>query len=295
MSVEGTSARTARPCANCGEPLGGPYCSHCGQADMALDVPFRRVVGELLAELFNADSRVWRTGRTLLLRPGLLTAEYNAGRRARYLPPLRVYMLSSLLFFFVVATARVQLLQVQFTEEDAAAILAAGPPDPAAQNSATQAAGESATATDLKAEFLRRLVRMARDPERLNQFWLRIWAWTMFALLPVFALLLRLFFRRVTPWYVRHLVFSLHLHAFAFLIFAVPILVANLLPDDRQRSAALLSAFGVICLYGVLATRRVYGLPWGGTLLRLAGVGFVYLLVASAFLLASAAAAVWFA
>jgi hypothetical protein len=293
--VEGTPTRTARPCPNCGEPLGGPFCGQCGQADTALDVPFRRVVSELLAELLNADSRVWRTGRTLLFRPGLLTAEYNAGRRARYLPPLRVYMLSSLLFFFVVATARVQLLQVQFTEDDAAPSVAARTPGTAAGNSAAQAAGESAIANDLTAEFLRRLARMARDPERLNQFWLRIWAWTMFALLPVFALVLRLFFRRATPWYVRHLVFSLHLHAFAFLIFAVPILVANLLPDDRQRSAAVLSAFGVICLYGVLATRRVYGLSWGGTLLRLAGVGFVYLLVASIFLLASAAAAVWFA
>src|SRR5690606_3333800 len=110
-NVEGTPTRTARPCPNCGEPLGGPFCGQCGQADTALDVPFRRVVSELLAELLNADSRVWRTGRTLLFRPGLLTAEYNAGRRARYLPPLRVYMLSSLLFFFVVATARVQLLQ----------------------------------------------------------------------------------------------------------------------------------------------------------------------------------------
>src|SRR5690606_37264593 len=87
---------------------GGPFCGQCGQADTALDVPFRRIVGELLAELFNADSRAWRTARTLLLRPGLLTAAYNAGRRARYLPPLRVYMLSSLLVFFVVATRGVR-------------------------------------------------------------------------------------------------------------------------------------------------------------------------------------------
>lgn len=295
MNVEGTSARTARSCPNCGEPLGGAYCSHCGQADTALDIPFRRAVGEFLAQLLDADSRAWRTARTLVLRPGLLTAEYNAGRRARYLPPLRVYMLSSLLFFFVVATARVQLVQVQFTEKEAAAMGAAGAPDAAAEDPATQAAGGPATATDLRGEFYRRLVRVAQDPERLNQFWLRIWAWTMFALLPVFALLMRLFFRRVTPWYVRHLVFSIHLHAFAFLIFVVPILLANLLANDSQRAAAAMGAFGAIFLYGVLATRRVYGLSWGGTLLRLAGVGSVYLLVAIAFLLASFAAAVWFA
>lgn len=293
--MERTPARTARPCPNCGEPLAGPFCGQCGQADTALDVPFRRIVGELLAELFDVDSRAWRTARTLLLRPGLLTAEYNAGRRARYLSPLRVYMLSSVLFFFVVATARVQLLQVQFTEEDAAVIVAGGTSGAAAENPDAQAAGEPAIADGLAAEFFRRLARMAQDPERLNQFWLRIWAWTMFALLPVFALLMRLFFRRATPWYARHLVFSLHLHAFAFLIFVVPILIANLLPDDRQRAAAAMGAFGVVFLYGVFATRRVYGLSWGGTLLRLAGVGSAYLLVAIVFLLASAAAAVWFA
>lgn len=276
----------ARACHNCGAPLGGRFCAQCGQEHVALDVPLRRVVGEVFAELFDVDSRVWRTLRALLLRPGLLTAEYNAGRRARYLPPLRVYMLSSLIFFFVVATAPVTLVQVGVTEDELEAV---------EQDVATAAGpGDTASAAGSRAELPVRLGRAMQDPERFNRLWLRMWAWTMFALLPVFALLMQTFFRRAAPWYVRSLVFSLHIHAFAFLILALPIALSHLL-EERQRAPVALAAFGIIALQFVLATRRAYGLPWPGTLLRLAGAGMTYAFVAAVFMAASVLAVIWFA
>ena len=89
-------------CPNCGAALTGPYCAACGQHahDSA------RTVGVLFHDalhvLTHADNRFWRTLYTLLLRPGRLTQEYFAERRARYLPPVRVYLILSLLFFALV-------------------------------------------------------------------------------------------------------------------------------------------------------------------------------------------------
>jgi len=91
----------ALPCANCGTPLTGPYCTHCGQRDE----PHVHTVSHFAAEAFesitHADSRLWRTLWFLLAKPGRLTVEFFAGKRVSYLPPFRLYLVISLLFFLV--------------------------------------------------------------------------------------------------------------------------------------------------------------------------------------------------
>jgi hypothetical protein len=89
------------PCANCGILLHGQYCSSCGQRARERMITFWELVrdaGDLLASL---DSRLWRTLGLLLFRPGRLTLDYLQGRRARYVAPLRLFIASSLIFFFV--------------------------------------------------------------------------------------------------------------------------------------------------------------------------------------------------
>jgi hypothetical protein len=90
-------------CRNCGEALLGPYCSHCGQNEGRGDFSFGDVAGELLDEVFSWDSRLWRTLVPLVFRPGFLTAEFIAGRRARYMPPFRLYLIISFVLFLVVS------------------------------------------------------------------------------------------------------------------------------------------------------------------------------------------------
>ena len=86
-------------CANCDAPLSGPYCSQCGQHvhDSA------RTLGALLHDgwhvLTHLDGRFWGTMGLLLARPGRLTVEYFAARRARYVPPVRLYLVLSIVVF----------------------------------------------------------------------------------------------------------------------------------------------------------------------------------------------------
>lgn len=93
----------AARCLNCGAALAGRYCSACGQRDDRHVHSLGHFLAEAFEGLTHADSRVWKTLWPLLVRPGFLTREFFAGRRQRYLPPFRLYIVVSLLFFLVLA------------------------------------------------------------------------------------------------------------------------------------------------------------------------------------------------
>jgi hypothetical protein len=94
-AVEGASV-----CASCGQPLEGRYCSSCGE--QALD-PSKLTVWHFLTrtvihELFNFDGKIWRTLGLLLFRPGFLALEYAAGRRRPYVNPLRILIVTIIVY-----------------------------------------------------------------------------------------------------------------------------------------------------------------------------------------------------
>jgi hypothetical protein len=98
-----------RACANCGAALGGEFCAACGQRNE----PHVHTLGHFASEAFesvtHADSRLWRTLGYLLVKPGHLSREFFDGRRARYLPPFRLYLVISLLFFVIAGTSGMKI------------------------------------------------------------------------------------------------------------------------------------------------------------------------------------------
>ncbi|MCB1693312.1 MAG: DUF3667 domain-containing protein [Pseudomonadales bacterium] len=93
----------AGTCPNCHATLYGRWCFACGQSQKPIDRFFFTLVAEAFDDVFSFDSRTARTLFALLFRPGFLTVEYFAGRRARYVPPLRLYLIASVVFFFVLS------------------------------------------------------------------------------------------------------------------------------------------------------------------------------------------------
>ena len=89
-------------CGNCGAPLHGPFCAQCGQQRRGLDMPVGTFVASAFAGLASFDSRFWRTVLPLVGRPGFLTRELIEGRRVRYVPPMRLYLFVSFVFFLTV-------------------------------------------------------------------------------------------------------------------------------------------------------------------------------------------------
>jgi hypothetical protein len=89
-------------CENCGTQLQGHWCAQCGQPAIDYRRSFRHVIADLLNEFLNWDSKFFATIGLLVVRPWKLTNEFLAGHRVRYVHPLRLYLLASILFFFAV-------------------------------------------------------------------------------------------------------------------------------------------------------------------------------------------------
>lgn len=89
------------PCSNCGTVGSERFCPVCGQLAADFHRPVWTLVGEGLADSFSLDGRIARTLPALMFRPGHVTRSYLDGKRARYVPPFRLFLLCSLLFFAV--------------------------------------------------------------------------------------------------------------------------------------------------------------------------------------------------
>lgn len=87
-------------CENCATPLKGGFCHECGQS---AHNPLRHAghaIEEVFESFWHLDGRIFRTLRSLW-SPGQLAISYLAGHRAPYVAPLRLFVILSVLTFFV--------------------------------------------------------------------------------------------------------------------------------------------------------------------------------------------------
>ncbi len=101
-SGRGHPKRSGLPCLNCGEVVEDRFCTSCGQLATDFHRPWWDLVATSLGDTFLFDSRLARTIPLLLFKPGRLTRNYLDGQRSRYVPPFRMLLLTSVLFFLAV-------------------------------------------------------------------------------------------------------------------------------------------------------------------------------------------------
>jgi hypothetical protein len=93
--------RVLTHCENCGAQLTGEYCANCGQHAIDYHRSIWRVLIDAADSFLNWDTKFLSSIWVLLVRPWQLTNDFNAGRRARYVHPLRLYLLASIGFFLM--------------------------------------------------------------------------------------------------------------------------------------------------------------------------------------------------
>lgn len=86
------------PCANCETEMVGAYCHVCGQKAHLHD-KLKHLVEEFAEGIAHFDGRLWRTLPLLAFNPGKLSREWMAGRRARYVAPLHLFLFAVFLLF----------------------------------------------------------------------------------------------------------------------------------------------------------------------------------------------------
>jgi Protein of unknown function (DUF3667) len=111
-------------CENCGAPLTGEFCSNCGQHAIDYRRSIFRVLLDAADSFLNWDTKFLKTLGLLLIRPWELTNDFNAGRRARYVHPLRLYLLASIIFFLLARAINLESPpQVELSAQDRAELV----------------------------------------------------------------------------------------------------------------------------------------------------------------------------
>jgi hypothetical protein len=220
-------------------------------------ISLRALLREALEDQFSLEGRLPRTLLALLGRPGQLTADYAAGRIARYIPPFRLYFVSGLLFLLTVSWVASFERLWGTTEGFFGELTPEQVSDPAFDFTVVNLQLDSLAAPAPLRPLVRRYVRReaalnAMPPREAVRIvyggLLGNVSAVLFVLVPAFALLLKALHPR--RLYVEHFVFMLHLHTAAFLAALIPLLVAV---------RWMVGVFGLwFAAYLYLALRRVY-------------------------------------
>lgn len=296
-------------CENCGTTLVGPYCAQCGQPAIDYRRSLGALMIDAADAFFNFDARFFQSFGWLLIKPWRLTNEFIEGKRARHVHPLRVYLIASVIFFLVINyLAKDSHLQTK-TDGDQAATSAATaapgtspPATPAPIPSATakptasdrpfflldlqetQAAREKrgfsatfdhADSTPGFGGWIERRARERLGPtgDRGDLFLrgvIQNLAPMVLCCIPLFAFVLKILYVFKRRFYIEHLVFALHTHAFLFLSTVIIIGLGFLLALQSTVLTAvfcpLLSCVVIVQL--LFAIRRVYRQNWFATIFK---------------------------
>jgi hypothetical protein len=282
-------AHDARRCLNCGSPLTGNHCVECGQSSDVHVLSMKEVAGDVTHSLLHLDSRVWRTLKLLIFRPGDLTREFIAGRHQSYLPPFRLYLGISILFFAL--SALLPDSEVFDMDHGGEAVVA---PVTLETPGGTKAVGggtaceikifDSAAFADFELALERACRKMRADgganfAERFASTAPKL----MFLFLPLMAAFALLFYWRPRRLYAEHLVLFLHNHAFTFLLIAVTEIFSTIadlkIPYIGILGFVTFLLFVYLPYYVFRSMRVVYGEGRFKTTLKFLALGTIYFLL----------------
>ncbi|MBT8443107.1 MAG: DUF3667 domain-containing protein [Gammaproteobacteria bacterium] len=278
-------------CLNCGTPLTGNYCIECGQAAQLKPLSVWSLFLELVEDIWDVDSKAWRSLIPLMLRPGYLTNQYLAGRRARYVAPLRLYLTASVLFFIIAAltdnnvrvawddaeverqmledTGETDMTNVIIDQEGGCEMIWEDEQGEWVEKWRDRAIEACEKVT---ADSGRSLERAAVDNIPIM----------MVIFIPVLAFAMKLLYPFSKRYYVEHLVFFLHYHASGFFLGLLIILVYEIgaavgWTQSTWRSVATPASIWLV-IYLLIAMRKVYRQGWFATVSKFSLLFFVYVI-----------------
>lgn len=270
-----TAAPVEQRCENCGAFVPSRYCGDCGQRRAHSVYSVWHFVGEATEDLTHADSRLWRTLSALLFRPGHLTREFLDGRRANYLPPVRLYLVLSVLFFLT-SGAHFNT-QPMYAPGGAAATQHRGIESGDATPHCEQIQYDGPWSARLGPALRSSCYKVSQDQgHALRAEITHTLPRALFVLLPLLALFMKLMYWRPRRYYVEHLLFFIHDASAIFLLLTLSWIAKRLIASAgaHQLIDMLVMIYLVVYLYR--SVRGVYGQKHLLTALKFAALSFVY-------------------
>ena len=266
-------------CLNCGLAIDRNYCPNCGQQNASHNHGLGQFLHEFMDEFLHLDSKIVRTLIPLFRKPGFLTQEWTAGKRMRYITPLKLYVTFSA-FCFLAMSFRGTMYKVAKSDFNISI-------DATKSEKADLPGVESSLDTLFKKKIGK------PDKESIaaikDKFIARL-PTTNFLLMPVVAGIFALLYIRQKRFYVEHLVFTLHYYSFIFLVVTVTsLLPPQFLVSNVLRGIALLWMLA----YLPIALVRNYQQGYLKTFVKLGIFGVVYGLVVTVALFGTLVVTAW--
>jgi hypothetical protein len=269
-------------CLNCEAKLNAEdrYCHVCGQRNRKSRITIKQLASDFLGDYFTFDSKLFRSLFPLLFKPGFLTKEFLKGRRVRYIPPLRMYIFVSIIYFFVMSINVDTLVSKPELVNDSIQSnikFSFGGDDVSGQQvlDAYENNNEEALldSTGIERNFLtialakqyaKQYVKIYNNPSGFAPQILKIASVMMFFIMPVFAFFLFLLYYKKNNYYIDHLIFSFHFHSFLFIMGMILYFLLDFSPG-----IAIFIVLLIVFMYLYKSLRNVYGQSRGITIIKM--------------------------
>ena len=282
-------------CQNCGYEGIKKFCPECGQKNIQL-----KRITQLLSDFFDTflslDFRIFPSLKYLIFKPGFLTKEYWAGRREKYLPPLRLYLIISFLTFVILPfitqfTLGKGFLCVTSEEQKESAPegyalmefyyfddvinqyeeqYEKGEIDKDELESITQSM--TAVHKGMNIAFERRIT--------IDNMLTQYVPMAMFLMMPLLAVLMHLIlYRNKELFYIHHLIASVHLHSFMFLNLFILLLIMPIIPNFIGDAIGPLIIILPPIIYFIFSFKNTYNDNWLKSILKSLVSGPLYLIM----------------
>ncbi|HAF29150.1 MAG TPA: hypothetical protein DCG75_08900 [Bacteroidales bacterium] len=300
-------------CPNCGETEVGRFCPSCGQSNKDFNKPIKEIVGDLFDSI-NLDIRLLKTLLPFFTKPGFLTQEYFNGRRKKYVPPMRMYMFFSILFFFLIQYTGSDKSKniIKFNEtptKNQASLVSGLHGDTLSMNIKGEYTfnGEDSIQNNSdiilenfsnfdKEKIKQEVLNDSTNSEPLKQMvigainasenqklfvsrFLKNLSYTLFVLMPFFALILAMILWKSRMLYVKHLIFSINFHSFIFGISSIVMILRLIVPEKFSGNEALLMLG--IPIYLMVGIKRFYNRKYIGAFFKTFGALMIYSFILS--------------
>jgi hypothetical protein len=279
------------PCTHCEHPFTGRFCPNCGQSVKVYERPFLSIIKEFLGDLFAFDSRFWRSLPALIYKPGTMISEYVGGKHVMYVPPFRLYVFVSFIFFLLLDNIAVTGVMakkddiINAISRDTTEMAGIGQPSIDSLSSGHLPEGSSGlkespgsveiniNSDDDKAKFREIIADPAKYITRFN----KNISWSLFLLMPLLGFFFWLFFRKNRPYYVPHFLYALQLHTILFLVLSIIMGLQLALPDRSFIPETWL--LYLLPVHAVVGARQLFRFGWISTFFRLAFATFMYMIL----------------
>lgn len=263
-------------CPNCGFHTSHNYCAECGQQTHLHQETFFALVVHFVAHYFHYDSKFWQTVKTLVTKPGRLTLAYWNKQRARYIPPISLYIFISTIYFIIAFLVNPAIPGFKVIEKTEPSIERKADEKTASQTTAPAHESNAAQNTlPQKSKF----VQMFSDKAEVSNFIEKVkssFSKFFFFMVPFLAFFLQLlFYKRKELLFVNHAVFSLHLHCIYFLVMLTQQL-SMLTHVIVSGIYSVVTSIGLM-IYAVMAFRNVYNISIGRGILYTIAVLVFYI------------------